>query len=239
MAQESRLAVRNICIFTRGEVKGAVTGMDVRLRPWSHYLVWTNIAYALAGVYALYLSQICTATLLLLCTIGSTLYHRFFETKWFNLDNIFALSLFGVNAAGLLPLMWSYATSDSAEEKVRLTALLVVSAIGIYCLEKAGAPALVTCSHGVYHRTENAQYGILHAVWHVLSAAVVGVGCYGVSVFLPGFDHGFDYGVGQEDPNLAMNLVAQIRPGIFVPLGSLTCLALGLVGNIFVFEMRD
>jgi len=138
-------------------------------RLWIDKLVITSTVYALASVYALVSNQNQFSLMCLMTSIGSTLYHLSSETMYFNLDNIFATSLFLVF---LYTLVSSY-----YHHEMYFHLGMVGLPVSLFLLVHCGMPADIVinyCSEDSNRikyctRTNRHHYELLHNVWHLAS----------------------------------------------------------------------
>jgi|EP01033_Poteriospumella_lacustris_P012824 hypothetical protein len=151
----------------------------VCIRCWDEKLITTSYLYLLGTVSNLFFGYYQFAYLCVLTSMGSVLYHRHREGKFFNLDNIFATShvfLFGYT--------WYHAWHAD------LTYFLLGSAslpVAIFLLVYCGDPADIMSSSGVLLTSETLSsiqsssktpiqrhsrgiYDQWHTYWHVVSA---------------------------------------------------------------------
>ncbi|CAM9879980.1 unnamed protein product, partial [Choristocarpus tenellus] len=136
---------------------------DVR-RPLSDMLVWTSFVYGVSSLYGFFVGQYTLGFVQAGVTIGSTLFHLNRETKFFNLDNIFATSLFLIMGWGLyLSLqnrIWWFVGVVGGFSPVAMSFILRCGMPGLICKHD--------CGHRMY-RKSNPQYEFLHMLWHVSS----------------------------------------------------------------------
>ncbi|CAM9745871.1 unnamed protein product [Pylaiella littoralis] len=133
-------------------------------RPMTDMLVWTSLVYCVPSVYGLYAHQYGIAAIQLMTTIGSTLFHLTRETKFFNLDNIFATSLLSTTVWGFYLAVrhgiWWYAATIGFG-----------GPFAVFCIVRCGMPGLI-CAHPTGHglcRRSNPEYDFFHMLWHLSS----------------------------------------------------------------------
>ena len=138
---------------------------DVPRRSWNHYLIWTSAIYLAGAVVAFLYDQTHFSALCFITWIGSSIYHRHKEAKFFNLDNIFATSL-------LVIFVWSMYVSYTFSSFYFYFGVLGIPVAGfllVYC----GMPAdIISVSQGTmccYVREDRPVYMIVHACWHIAS----------------------------------------------------------------------
>ncbi|CAN0001736.1 unnamed protein product [Ascophyllum nodosum] len=165
---------------------GCVIEDGDRRRPVSDILVWTSLVYMVPAGYGIMVHQYGIAVLQMLTTVGSALFHLSRETKFFNLDNVFATSLLnttlwgfylGVKHAGI---WWYVATIGLAGPSA------------IYFIVRCGMPGLV-CQHPSGRglcRKSNPKYTIFHMLWHLASGSITLVTIHFFAANFPGTEAG-------------------------------------------------
>lgn len=127
-------------------------------------LILSSAMYFIAFVLAMYNGIYYIGTLCFATALGSTMYHRNREIKFFNLDNIFATSL-------LAFYCWSLTSAYYYNEVVFLIGTLGMPVAGfllVYC----GMPAEViftSPSHDCCIRKSRPLYDNIHTLWHLFS----------------------------------------------------------------------
>ncbi|CBJ26889.1 conserved unknown protein [Ectocarpus siliculosus] len=171
--------------YRRDRGLGCLLETGDKRRPLTDMLVWTSFVYCLPSVYGLYAHQYGIAGLQLMTTIGSTLFHLTRETKFFNLDNVFATSLLSTTAwslyLGVTHGVWWY---------------VVVIGLGgpfaIFCIVRCGMPGLV-CRHpagsGLCRRS-NPEYDFFHMLWHLSSGLGTLITIHFFEVYFPAEEAG-------------------------------------------------
>lgn len=134
-------------------------------RVWQDKLILTSLIYLAAAVFAIYLGETYIATLCTFTCAGSVLYHRNYEMRYFNLDNIFATSLVVVFSYTLLSAFF-------ACQEIFLLGVLglpLASFLLVYC----GMPADITISadRSCCVRKSRPMYDVVHTLWHLVSGA--------------------------------------------------------------------
>ena len=207
------ITLYGLCMFTAYLAKDSplvgtcnITGIEPenRTRAWSHPLVWSSLSYGAASAFALHEKMYSVAALLFIVCWGSTMFHKFRETKWFNLDNIYAQSLIGVGVTGDVHLILQWTVySQTSEDIWKALALAAFSVWTFYCLGACGQPAIVNCCpDGKKQRVENPKYSPLHTGWHFGSAILIAIAIRVISTtngLLFGresFDEGYPIPVG-------------------------------------------
>lgn len=132
-------------------------------RKWTDKLITTSYIYLIAGLCAFCLGDINVGTLCSITCIGSCLYHRNREVRFFNLDNIFATSLLAVFCYALMSAYYLC-------EVFFLTGVLgapIAAFLLVYC----GMPADVTIDNSGLCCTRKGRpiYDIIHTLWHIVS----------------------------------------------------------------------
>ncbi|CAN0000233.1 unnamed protein product [Hapterophycus canaliculatus] len=97
-------------------------------------------------------------------TIGSTLFHLTRETKFFNLDNVFATSLLSTTA-------WGFFLAVKHQIWWYVAVVGLGGPLAIFCILRCGMPGLV-CRHPTGHglcRRSNPEYDFFHMLWHLSS----------------------------------------------------------------------
>ncbi|CAM9813719.1 unnamed protein product [Discosporangium mesarthrocarpum] len=136
---------------------------DIQRRP-SDMLVWTSLIYAAPCVYGIYTHQYGVAVLQFAVTVGSSLFHLTRETKFFNLDNIFATSLLVTTAWSIYLAardgIWWYMAVIGTGGPLAVTFIVVCGMPGLICQHPSG--------HGLC-RKSNPDYDFYHMLWHLSS----------------------------------------------------------------------
>jgi hypothetical protein len=201
-----------------------------RSRKWTHPLVWSSFCYGGASLYALWSGLFSVATLLLVVCWGSVMFHKFKETMWFNLDNIYAQSLIGVGVFGDVYYIVQLALSGTTEDMVKLCAIIVLALATLYVLLASGQPAFVSCCcDGKRHREENPAYSPLHTAWHFGSAILVCIAIWVISWTKGASASWFFLGYWDQFDD---------AEGVPIPVASTTALAIGLFVN-FILNYTD
>lgn len=193
---------------------------DDAVRPWNHYLVTTSSVYLVASLVALIYGQVHFSFLCLVTWSGSSLYHRQRESKYFNLDNIFATSLLVIFVWSLY-LSYEYST---AYFNFGIVGIPVAGFLLVYCGMPADISALTNGSVCCYVREDRPLYNVVHACWHIAS------GCGPIaSVFL--FHH---VSMSNGDLTLVMGVPSSrcIDPWHWLPLVPTVALLVGVFVNM-------
>ncbi len=177
-------------------------------RSWHDKLVWTSAVYLVAAVFAVCLEQYQISTLCCITFIGSSLYHRNREIRYFNLDNIFATSL-------LVVFGWSLCSSYYINEAYFLCGVLglpVAAFLLVYC----GMPADVSldATGKCCVRSNRPLYDSVHTLWHLLSGFGPILSCWYFYTVRRCQSQSSEVIVVVDDPNL-MPAVA-ILIGLFI-----------------------
>jgi hypothetical protein len=141
------------------------------VRCWDHKLVTTSYVYLAGFVYTMYLGYYQLAALCLITTLGSVLYHRNREGKYFNLDNIFATS-----HAFIFAYTWYHSWSHDSQY-FYMSSIAIPFALFplIYCgdpaIVKEDCPAFrLPKDSKKYIRRSLDKYDEWHVYWHFVSA---------------------------------------------------------------------
>lgn len=163
-------------------------------RSWSDKLVWSSAVYGAAGLFALLEGQFQFAFIAFATCTGSTLYHLNRETRFFNLDNIFATAM-------MFMFLWTLYDAFSSDDNLLY---LLLGGLGLpvalfllkYCgmpadiiaadkqpLRQSGSAAGDSCSGTVLLaasssaltlcciRDSREEYDLYHTLWHFASGA--------------------------------------------------------------------
>ncbi len=135
------------------------------LRSWQDKLIVTSLIYLAAAIFAIYLGENYIATLCTFTCAGSVLYHRNYEMRFFNLDNIFATSLVVVFSYTLLSAFYVCQEFFIAG----VLGLPLASFLLVYC----GMPADITLNedNSCCVRKSRPMYDMVHTLWHLVSGA--------------------------------------------------------------------
>ncbi|KAG5187072.1 hypothetical protein JKP88DRAFT_308146 [Tribonema minus] len=128
-------------------------------------LVWTSLVYAVPALYGVAAHQYGVAALQAATTVGSTLFHRARETRYFNLDNVGALAL-------LFTTAWSLALAARARVWAHAAVVLAGTPLAGYFMVACGMPGVVCAcpsGDGTLRRASNPLYDHYHMLWHLVS----------------------------------------------------------------------
>lgn len=140
---------------------------DIAFRDWSDHLVTSNFSYFLPSIYAVFVGEYHMGFLCTITFLGSTIYHRNREAKYFNLDQIFATSL-------LVTYGWSLYLSYSVNRAYFMFGFIGIP-VAIFLLVYCGMPAEILMLKETLSapfcciRSERPLYNSIHALWHVVS----------------------------------------------------------------------
>jgi hypothetical protein len=140
---------------------------DIALRDWSDHLVTSNFSYFLPSIYAVFVGEYHMGFLCIITFLGSTIYHRNREAKYFNLDQIFATSF-------LATYGWSLYLSYSVNQAYFMFGFIGIP-VAIFLLVYCGMPAEILMLRETLSapfcciRSERPMYNSIHALWHVVS----------------------------------------------------------------------
>eukprot|EP00903_Cladosiphon_okamuranus_P013319 g12414.t1 len=171
--------------YRRDEGLGCRLEASEKRRPLTDMLVWTSFVYLVPSVYGLYTHQYGIAALQLMTTIGSTLFHLTRETKFFNLDNVFATSL-------LSTTLWSLYLAIRHRIWWYVATVGLGGPFAIFCIVRCGMPGLV-CAHPTGHglcRRSNPEYDFFHMLWHLSSGPGTLVTIHFFEVYFPAEEAG-------------------------------------------------
>ncbi len=143
-------------------------GMEL-WRPWYDMLVWTSFAYAVPGVYAFSVKQYGMSILLAGTTVGSTLFHLTRETMFFNLDNVFAMSI-------LFICLWALMCTIRLQEWWSALHIIIFGPMSLMLNVACGLPGVICCSKhnaALTVRVSSPRYAYFHVFWHIVSGLVV------------------------------------------------------------------
>lgn len=153
------------CLFSPYLIKSSryrSSSIGTIYRSWNDKLILTSLVYTSAGCYALYKLQLEFAFLCGVTSIGSILYHYNRESRFFNMDNIFATSLLVVF---LYSLFLSYYQNE-VYFQIGIPGIFTALFLFQYC----GDPALITLDKlNCCYRSELPIYNLYHTLWHIAS----------------------------------------------------------------------
>ena len=143
-------------------------------RDWSDRLVTTSLVYFVSFVLGVWYGFYKFAFLCLITTVGSSIYHRHRESKYFNLDNVFASSL-------MVFFVHSLVSSYTHNETYFLLGMLGLP-VAVFLLVYCGMPSdvipmstdkstdkLSQTSYFCCLRTDRPLYNFVHVLWHLAS----------------------------------------------------------------------
>ena len=164
----------------------------------------------MAGIYAFLKGQFEFSFLCGVTSLGSITYHFNKESRFFNMDNIFAVSLLVVFLNSLV-LSFYY---NEVYFQVGLVGIFTAGFLIYYC----GDPAIITFDKfNCCYRSESSVYNLYHNIWHLAS----GVGPF-MSVYF------FDTIHQSYHQNIRLYLIAIIL-GVFI----------NSIGNYFQYIPYD
>lgn len=137
-------------------------------RTWSDPVVTTNVVYLLAAIVSATLGLHHLAFLHFLTFSGSSLYHLNREIYYFNMDHIFAMTVFFIAV---------YSIYDSYFNDIYYfsCALLLFPAM-MFLIAYCGMPSEIAYRPCLCCRQSRLQYDKWHSIWHMVSG--VGPICY-------------------------------------------------------------
>jgi hypothetical protein len=163
----SFVVISSISIFSNYLSKESefIQFVGLKKRKWNDLLVLTSLAYFIDAIFAYYHARYNLSLICFITFIGSSLYHRNREMKYFNLDSIFATSL-------LIIYIYTFYTSEIEFDTLHCIGILSL-AIAIVAFILCGMPAQILideitgCCCG---RVDRFVYNKYHAIWHILSS---------------------------------------------------------------------
>lgn len=199
-----------------------------KLRPWSDKLIVTSGAYIIGAAFAFSYGQIDLGLVCAVTYMGSTLYHRYREMVFFNLDNTFATSLLIVFVYTILSAYFYH------EIYFRLGVLGMP--VAVFLIVYCGMPADIHLRSVPPNdflccvRTGREIYDTFHNLWHLAS----GVGPFMAVWYLDYIQH---LPVCHESIELAsgeicIEQIALTRATVGLPYAAISiAFALNLLGN--------
>ena len=197
-------------------------------RPLHDSNVWTNISYLLGAGYAFYCGEHHYGILNIFTFVGSTLYHAYRESVYFNLDNWFAL-------CQMMICTWTVLHSILHGHIEMILLGIFAICVGVFLITTCGLPAsieILTDHHETSLekfamrccRTSLPLYDTVHSIWHLISGIGPLISLYYFTEYV-------------DTKNRIMGVEGSIDPwGCFpiVPTVSLTlAFILNYVGNIY------
>ena len=134
-----------------------------RNRHWTDKLIFTSGVYLIGSACAIIYGQYQMGLVCFITFLGSSLYHRYCEMVFFNLDNIFATSLLFV---------FSYTLMSSAHHnETYFTLGLLGLPVAVFLIVYCGMPADIQLGGGELCciRTGRPLYDSVHMLWHLAS----------------------------------------------------------------------
>lgn len=165
------LLVAFSCIFSNYMKKSSKflhLSVNPQRRKWSDKLVTTSAVYLFCSLIGIYYGYIELASLTFCTWIGSSMYHKYAESMYFNLDNIFATTQ-------LFVYLYSLVLSYDKNIYYYYFGLFGIS-VAIFFLVYCGAPAdinmIKSCS---CIRSDRPLYNNIHTLWHLASGVGPGI----------------------------------------------------------------
>lgn len=197
------------------------------IRPWSDKLIVTSSAYIFGAMFAFSYGQIDMGLVCMVTFFGSTLYHRYREMVFFNLDNTFATSLLVVFVYTIISAYFFH----DLYFRLGVLGMPVAVFLIVYC----GMPAEIHLRSIPPNdflccvRSGRELYDTVHNLWHLAS----GVGPFMAVWYL---DYLKQIRVCEEDTNtnegLCIEQAALLRATFWLPYAAIIIsFGLNLLGN--------